>query len=141
MSGEVLCIFTVAGKPRVKGNVIKGRFGGYHDATKGLTPWMEAVRKAARDAWAHGEPSSAAIRVDVHFMVPARSTDVLRAGLREGIEPVTRGAGDLDKLSRAVLDALTGIAYVDDSQVVDLRARKRYAIDAGAMVTVMEAAA
>lgn len=140
MSGTTLCIFTVAGKPRVKGNVIRGRTGGYHDATKGLTPWMAAIRKAAREAWSHGEPFGAAVRVDVHFAVPARATDVLRGGLRDGIEPVTRGAGDLDKLSRAVLDALTGIAYVDDSQVVDLRARKRYAIDAGATIEVRAAA-
>ncbi|WP_054812130.1 RusA family crossover junction endodeoxyribonuclease [Nocardia arizonensis] len=34
---------------------------------------------------------------------------------------------DADKLARAVLDALTGVAWVDDSQVVDLRSRKRLA--------------
>ena len=34
---------------------------------------------------------------------------------------------DLDKLVRAVLDALTGVAYVDDSQVTSLKASKFYA--------------
>lgn len=34
---------------------------------------------------------------------------------------------DGDKLLRAVLDALTGVAWVDDSQVTDARARKRLA--------------
>lgn len=33
---------------------------------------------------------------------------------------------DLDKLVRAVLDGLTGVAYDDDSQVVILQARKTY---------------
>ena len=33
---------------------------------------------------------------------------------------------DLDKLARAVNDALTGIAFVDDSQVVLLSCSKRY---------------
>lgn len=33
---------------------------------------------------------------------------------------------DIDKLARAVLDALTGIAYIDDSQVVRLAASKVY---------------
>ena len=33
---------------------------------------------------------------------------------------------DIDKLVRLVLDALTGIAYVDDSQVVLLYAEKSY---------------
>lgn len=34
---------------------------------------------------------------------------------------------DLDKLTRAVGDALTGVLWNDDSQVVDLQVRKRYA--------------
>lgn len=33
---------------------------------------------------------------------------------------------DVDKLARAVNDALTGIVWADDSQVVDLYPRKRY---------------
>ena len=41
---------------------------------------------------------------------------------------VTR-IGDLDKLCRAVFDALTGIAYDDDSQVFSLQAERRYAVD------------
>ena len=39
--------------------------------------------------------------------------------------------GDADKLSRNVLDALTGIAYVDDAQVVHLTATKSFADDRG----------
>ena len=34
---------------------------------------------------------------------------------------------DVDKLCRAVADALTGIVWRDDSQIIDLMARKRYA--------------
>lgn len=34
---------------------------------------------------------------------------------------------DLDKLIRCVLDALTGVAYLDDSQVVFVNAKKEYA--------------
>lgn len=34
---------------------------------------------------------------------------------------------DLDKLARALKDALKGVLYRDDAQVVDLNARKRYA--------------
>ena len=33
---------------------------------------------------------------------------------------------DLDNLVKGVLDALNGICYDDDSQIVDLRAAKRY---------------
>lgn len=34
---------------------------------------------------------------------------------------------DLDKLVRGVLDALTGIIYLDDSQIVSVQATKQYA--------------
>lgn len=49
---------------------------------------------------------------------------------------------DLDKLVRATNDALTGVLYTDDSQIVDLHARKCYvAIGAtpSAHITVEEA--
>jgi crossover junction endodeoxyribonuclease RusA len=40
--------------------------------------------------------------------------------------PSTRSSGDVDKLARAVLDALTGVAFEDDSQVVHLTASLNY---------------
>lgn len=33
---------------------------------------------------------------------------------------------DLDKLARSAMDALTGVAYADDGQVVEMILRKRY---------------
>lgn len=35
-----------------------------------------------------------------------------------------RNYGDVDNLAKAVMDALIGIVYVDDSQVVELRIKK-----------------
>lgn len=43
---------------------------------------------------------------------------------------------DLDKLARAVLDALTGVIFEDDVQVVYLHARKRIAVARGPHVTI-----
>lgn len=40
-----------------------------------------------------------------------------------------RGRPDVDKLARAVLDALTGVLWVDDSRVVSLHVQKPYAVD------------
>lgn len=39
----------------------------------------------------------------------------------------TNRIGDIDKLIRAVFDAMTSIAYVDDSQIVSVTAHKEYA--------------
>ena len=50
-----------------------------------------------------------------------------RGELRKGA-PVFpgRNLGDVDNLAKGALDALTGIAWDDDSQVVDLRVNKRW---------------
>lgn len=45
---------------------------------------------------------------------------------------------DADKLLRATLDALTGIAYADDCQVVDIRAAKRYGAPERVEISVVE---
>lgn len=48
--------------------------------------------------------------------------------------PTTRSSGDIDKLQRAVFDALTDAGvWRDDSQVVDVRARKVHIGDDGAL--------
>ena len=43
---------------------------------------------------------------------------------------------DLDNFEKAVLDALTGIVFVDDAQVTDKIATKRYAAEPSLIVTV-----
>lgn len=43
---------------------------------------------------------------------------------------------DLDKLERAVLDALTGVVYEDDGQVTRIDSAKRYGRKPGVMITV-----
>ena len=51
-------------------------------------------------------------------------------------EPFVRP--DLDKLIRAVLDGLTGVAYEDDQQVVRLTAQKAYGETEGVYVKISE---
>jgi Holliday junction resolvase RusA-like endonuclease len=45
---------------------------------------------------------------------------------------------DLDKLIRAVLDGLTGVAYKDDGQVVKITAVKIYGQKLGVQIGIME---
>ena len=50
-------------------------------------------------------------------------------GLKDSapVWPISKNSGDVDKLARAILDALTGTVYVDDSQVVRLTVGKYFA--------------
>ncbi|HEX3067808.1 MAG TPA: RusA family crossover junction endodeoxyribonuclease [Thermoanaerobaculia bacterium] len=70
--------------------------------------WQERVRQAGEEA-AHGLPPS------------ALDTFVLRVAYFH----VSGAAGDLDNIVKPIQDALKGIAYADDSQVVDLVASMR----------------
>lgn len=76
--------------------------------------------------------------VEVTFYLPRAKN------AKKKLFPDTRP--DLDKLQRAVGDALSGIAYVDDSRIVDWHPRKRFADQwghgrPGAAITVRAAEA
>lgn len=47
------------------------------------------------------------------------------------------GRPDLDKVERALLDALSGICFHDDSQVVEMNTAKAYALDGEGASTVV----
>jgi Holliday junction resolvase RusA-like endonuclease len=83
--------------------------------------WQELVAGAALIAIGDvprpifGKQVALAVRMEFRF---ERPSSVRRS--YPSVKP------DIDKLARAVCDALTGLAWVDDSQVVDLHPVKRY---------------
>lgn len=84
--------------------------------------WSRAVRRAAKDAMGRTEIEPGPVIVRLAFTLSrANRRD------RQGPEPI--GSPDLDKLARSVLDALAGVAYADDGQVVELACSKRWAPD------------
>lgn len=86
-------------------------------------PWRDSVRAHARrevgPTIRYLRP--AAVHVAVEFVMPRRASAPKRS-----TPPHTRKP-DIDKLTRAVLDALTGVVYEDDSQVTEIDASKREA--------------
>lgn len=102
-----------------------------HDDSQALSRWRTAVGLfARRNLGRTPAPKHTPVGIDLVFYIE-RPRTVDRAS--PAVPP------DIDKLSRAILDALTNIAYVDDGQVVALSARKRYAADArqvGVVITV-----
>ncbi|WP_051407151.1 RusA family crossover junction endodeoxyribonuclease [Nocardia sp. CNY236] len=89
------------------------------ESSKSVGLWRERVALAAHE---HGwTPGTGAVAVQLAFVRPRPlSTPKSRT-------PPAVKKPDVDKLSRAILDALTGIAFADDSQVTDLHASKRLA--------------
>jgi crossover junction endodeoxyribonuclease RusA len=122
--------FFIPGNPIPQGSmkIIGKRM--IHTRQKDLYAWRQAVGEAAQGAGV--TPLTGSVTVDAWFYVE-RKKSVKRD------EPNVRP--DLDKLTRAILDALTGVAYVDDAQVTRINVSKEYAkaLDSvGVCVTVTQ---
>jgi Holliday junction resolvase RusA-like endonuclease len=69
--------------------------------------WVEQLRAVITSRWPTDDPPvTIAVHVEITHAFPGIS-------------------GDLDNLAKPVLDALQGLAYEDDRQVIDLTMRKR----------------
>lgn len=99
--------FMVPGEPVAKGRPRVGRNGAYTPSRTLVAE--EHVGWCFRAARGQRAPQDSLIRVDVEFVVG------------------TRRRVDIDNLAKTVLDALNGLAFGDDSQVVELHAVKRLA--------------
>lgn len=97
---------------------------------KALKTWrrhVEQTASAARPPWLR-KPADGSIYVALLF-VRERGEDYLVDGttLKKGARRFPDTAPDIDKLTRAMLDALTQVAFTNDARVVTCLATKRYA--------------
>lgn len=90
---------------------------------KGLAAWRHAIATEARAVRGDEMPFSGPVMVQASFWKqrPAGEPKTRRTW------PMKAHSGDVDKLLRAVLDALTGVLFADDSQVVHSTTRKDWA--------------
>lgn len=86
-----------------------------------IAAFKAAVMHAAQDAYS-GPPLDGPLRMDVVFVMPRPKVKVWKT------KPMPRyrhtGKPDRDNLDKAVMDALKGLVWVDDSQVCDGRIQK-----------------
>lgn len=83
--------------------------------------WRQLVAEAASHALrGRGQLCEGPVMLSIRFYLPRP-----KSLANKDRAHVTRP--DVDKLCRAVSDALTSVAYRDDSQIVGLHAEKRYA--------------
>lgn len=86
---------------------------------KKLKPWRKAVTQAVIEQTGDWKLTADPIEVSFNVFLP-RPRTVTR--------PLHTVKPDIDKLARAILDGITDskTIWVDDSQVINLRARKHY---------------
>lgn len=132
----------VPGVPVTQGSKRHVGGGRMIETSTGLHAWRDTVAWHARAAH-HGPPLPGPVAVDLGFWLLRPASHTRANGTLTPTAPTHPiHKQDLDKLTRACLDALTtaGI-WIDDGQVVDLTAHKLYARDArtGVDITIREA--
>jgi len=118
--------FFVRGRPIPQGSMKFIKPGVMiHSRALELARWRADI---ARNAELFGfKPITSAVKVDLDFVV-SRPKSTKRT--YPSVKP------DLDKLIRAVLDGLTGVAFQDDSQVILINSSKTYGENQGVWIRI-----
>jgi len=128
--------FTIDGRCATKGSAnsfVDPRSGRkiWKASNTKLKAWTRDAKKAAMAANVPMiyKPHGVRMAVTVEFVKPKTAKQIVPS-----VKP------DADKLLRAIFDALTGVAYADDSQVVSVVLTKQYGPSERVIVEVEKAA-
>ena len=134
--------FIVYGNPKTAGS--KRAFINPHtkkiavvDSCKQGKDWRLDIKNTAIHH-SSDDPCLCPVRVELLFMLPRPKYHYRADGsLKEKYKRIRHTKKpDIDKLSRAVLDALTGVIWKDDSQVYIKTAEKTYSSKSGCVISV-----
>jgi Holliday junction resolvase RusA-like endonuclease len=115
--------------------VFTGRVAVVDDAGKPGKDWRAVVQLAARTAvdsaiesgaWRFGFPVDVPLRLALTFFFPRPKGHFGKHGVLPSAPAVPATRPDLTKCTRSVEDALTGVVWRDDAQIVEQTVRKFY---------------
>lgn len=135
--------FVVPGEPQGKG---RPRFSRAGEFIRTYTPEktanyenlikVEYQRQCLGRKFPDGTPLD--MRITAYYSIPKSASKKKRAMmLQHRIRPMKKA--DWDNIGKIVCDALNGLAFHDDAQVVDAQVRKFYSEDPRVVVTIQEA--
>ena len=123
----ITLVFSVEGEPKGKGRPRFSKVGGFVKTytDQKTRDYESLISQAARTAMGETPPMEGPISVSMYFRLPIpKSTPKKRvASLLGGLVRPTKKP-DLDNMNKAILDAMNGIVYQDDSQVVTIHSKK-----------------
>lgn len=135
----MMCDFVVEGKPVGKGRPRFKRMGNFVQTyTPEVTKEYEKlVRLRFQNAGGAITDKPVKIEIVAFFAPPksARKKDKIEM-LANRILPTKKP--DCDNIAKIILDALNKIAYIDDSQVIELVVKKWFAAEAKVLVHIEE---
>lgn len=132
---------SVHGVPQPGGSKVASRFGGVRDANPRAKDWKLQVAQVAGEAWRQPLADYPVALVLEFTLVRPKSHRAKSGMLRSGAPRLPMGRPDALKLARTVEDALTGVVWRDDAQVVWETIVKRYGEPAGVSIKVLAVSA
>lgn len=121
--------FTIPGRPIAQPRTRSTRSGRHFTPDNGVKGYKAHAAMLARQSGCTPATGRVAMELHFHFRRP-RSHFTTKGALRKGApEFPGHGCGDTDNLTKAVKDALKGIAYADDTQVCEEHVFKAWADD------------
>lgn len=121
-------VFEVPGEPRGQGRPRLNRNTGtiYKDSeTRAYEQKIVAYYRKTLKAFRWPDTGFVSVDVTAVYQIPKGSSKAAVAGMQAGRILPSRKP-DIDNVLKAVMDALNGVAYKDDSRVVAISARKIY---------------
>jgi Holliday junction resolvase RusA-like endonuclease len=136
-----ITMFTVFGEPVGKGRprfAKRGNFVSTYTPQKTKT-YEDEIRLMAKAAMGASEALETPVTVAIYIRVgiPASFSKQKRKDALANIERPTKKP-DIDNIAKCFLDAMNGIVYLDDKQVVSLHITKVYAETPAVEVMVKE---
>jgi Holliday junction resolvase RusA-like endonuclease len=136
-----ITMFTVFGEPVGKGRprfAKRGNFVSTYTPQKTKT-YEDEIRMMAKAAMGASEALETPVTVAIYIRVgiPASFSKQKRKDALANIERPTKKP-DIDNIAKCFLDAMNGIVYLDDKQVVSLHITKVYAETPAVEVMVKE---
>lgn len=128
--------FTIDGAPTGKARPRVTRFGTYNTDQ---TVLYENLVQISYKQQCKGEYSEDPLKITIaaFYDIPKSMTKKNRTLIADGKLYPTKKP-DIDNIAKIILDALNGIAYKDDTQVIELTVMKRYGPDPAKVIVYIE---
>lgn len=134
--------FTVLGEPKGKGRPRATVSGGYAKVytPKDTVMYENLVRLEYRQQcgdYMFPEGAVLDMRIAAFYSIPKSASKKKRKQMEDGsIRPVKKP--DMDNVVKSIADSLNGVAYRDDTQIVDCAVRKFYSDKPRVVITIKE---
>lgn len=124
--------FVVEGEPQGKARPRFSRRSGTVYTPAKTAKYEKEIRQSFLDAGGKMIPAGSyvLVTIDAYFEIPKSYTKRKRLACERNINRPDKKP-DIDNVVKVVLDALNGVAYVDDKQVIGVICRKWYSRSSG----------